>query len=185
MQAVFLDRDGVINENRADHVKCWSEFRFLPGAVEAIARLSRTGVRVFVVTNQAIINRGLVSRETVDDINRRMAHEIAARGGHVEAVAFCPHRPEERCNCRKPQPGLLLQLAGAHRLRLPDSVVIGDALSDLQAGAALGCRTVLVLTGRGRDQLRQAREARVDRLAVASDLGAAVDLLLGQPAEIA
>jgi len=185
MQAVFLDRDGVINENRADHVKCWSEFRFLPGAIDAIARLSQTGVRVFVVTNQAIVNRGLVSRETVDGINHRMVREIAARGGCVEAVAYCPHRPDERCYCRKPQPGLLLRLARGHRLRLTDSVVIGDALSDLQAGAAVGCRTVLVLTGRGRDQLPQFKVAHVDRLTVALDLNAAVDLLLGRSAEVA
>ncbi len=185
MQAVFLDRDGVINENRADHVKHWSEFRFLPGAVEAIARFSRTGVSVFVVTNQAVVNRGLVSRQTVDDINRRMVREIAARGGHVEAVAYCPHRPEECCYCRKPRPGLLLRLAGRHGLQLTESVVIGDALSDLQAGVAVGCRPVLVLTGRGREHLAQARAAHLDGLIVASDLAAAVDLLLSQPAGVA
>jgi len=185
MQAVFLDRDGVINQNRADHVKCWAEFEFLPGAVEAVVRLSQSGIRVFVVTNQAIVNRGMVSRETVDNINRRMMREIAARGGRIEAVAYCPHRPEEKCYCRKPQPGLLLQLAGGHRVHLPQSVLIGDALSDLQAGVAVGCRTVLVLTGRGHDQLAQAQAARVDGLAVAPDLGAAVEMLLGPRAEVA
>jgi D-glycero-D-manno-heptose 1,7-bisphosphate phosphatase len=185
MQAVFLDRDGVINENRADHVKSWSEFRFLPGAPGAIARLSQAGVKVFVVTNQAIVNRGLVSRATVDDINRRMVREIASRGGRVETVAYCPHRPEEACACRKPQPGLLLHLARRYTLDLTQTVVIGDALSDVEAGTAVGCRTVLVLTGRGRAQLAQAGAARVHDFAVAADLGAAVDLLLGQPAAVA
>jgi D-glycero-D-manno-heptose 1,7-bisphosphate phosphatase len=185
MQAVFLDRDGVINENRVDHVKSWSEFRFLPGAIEAIARLSQTGVRVFVVTNQAIINRGLVSRETVDDINRQMVRQLAARGGRIDAVAYCPHRPEDRCYCRKPQPGLLLRLAAGHGVQLTRSALIGDTLSDLQAGAAVGCRSVLVLTGRGHDQLAQTRAARLDRLAVAPDLAAAVEMLLSQSAWVA
>src|SRR5690349_17210765 len=90
-QAVFIDRDGVINENRADHVKCWSEFRFLPGAVDAIARLTRAGRRVVVVTNQAIVNRGTVSRTTIDEVNAAMIGEIGRRGGRIEAVAYCPH----------------------------------------------------------------------------------------------
>ena len=87
MEAVFLDRDGVINENRVDHVKTWQEFQFLPGALEAIVRLSGAGLKVFVITNQAIINRGLVSRSTVDAINRRMVREVWNRGGRIDAVA--------------------------------------------------------------------------------------------------
>ena len=179
--AVFLDRDGVINENRADHVKCWAEFRFLPGAPDAIARLSRAGVRIFVITNQAIINRGMVSREAVDQINSQMAAEVERHGGRIDAIAYCPHRPEEGCGCRKPQPGLLLDLARRHGLDLRATVVIGDALSDVEAGIAAGCRAILVLTGRGPEQL--ARTDGRNGFAVASDLSAAVELLLGgQPA---
>src|SRR5581483_7374460 len=85
VKAVFLDRDGVINENRPDHVKSWAEFRFLPGALEAIARLSRAGVKVFVITNQAVVNRGIVSPHTVDSINERMIGEIERHGGRIEA----------------------------------------------------------------------------------------------------
>ena len=181
MQAIFLDRDGVINENHPDHVKRWSEFRFLPGAPEAIARLSRAGVRVFVITNQAIINRGTVSRDTVDAINEQMIEEIGRRGGRIEAVAYCPHRPEERCDCRKPRPGLLFRLAREHGLRLEESVVVGDALSDVEAGQAAGCQVCLVLTGRGREQLALAMAAGKNGFKVASDLGAAVEMLLGPP----
>jgi D-glycero-D-manno-heptose 1,7-bisphosphate phosphatase len=178
MRAVFLDRDGVINENRPDHVKDWSEFRFLPGSLEAIVRLSQAGVRLFVITNQAVINRGLVPRRTIDALNRRMIREIERRHGRIAAVAYCPHRPEERCGCRKPQPGLILDLARQHRLDLKHSVVIGDALTDLDAGVSAGCQTILVLTGRGREQLALAMAQGRNGFLVATDLAAACELVL-------
>lgn len=185
MKAVFLDRDGVINQNRPDHVKDWSEFQFLPGAREAVARLGRAGIAVFVISNQAIINRGMVSRETVDGINRRMVQEIERHGGRIEAIAYCPHRPDEGCGCRKPQPGLLLSLAWRYGLDLRDATVVGDALADVEAGLAVGCQTILVLTGRGREQLRLAEMAGKGGFRVVPDLTAATDLLLhGLPVEV-
>lgn len=180
MKAVFLDRDGVINENRPDHVKHWSEFRFLPGAPEALARLSRAGVRLFVITNQAIVNRGIVSPEVVDAINRGMVEEIGRRGGRIEATCYCPHRPEERCGCRKPQPGLLLEVAARYGVDLRETVVIGDALSDVEAGLAAGCQAILVLTGRGRDELARALASGRNGFLVAADLAEAVDLVLSR-----
>lgn len=182
MQAVFLDRDGVINENRSDHVKSWQEFRFLPDAPEAIARLSQAGIKVFVISNQAVINRGLVSRETVDVINQRMIDEVARFGGRIEAVAYCPHRPDEECTCRKPRPGLLLQLAGQYGIDLEDSLLIGDALSDIDAGQSVGCQTILVRTGRGEEQMKAALRAGKNGFAVAPDLLGATQLLLGPTA---
>lgn len=178
VKAVFLDRDGVINQNRPDHVKHWSEFQFLPGALRAVARLSQAGVGVFIITNQAIINRGMVSRETVDWINRQMVEEIERLGGRVDAVAYCPHRPDERCSCRKPQPGLLVDLARKYGLDLRETAVIGDALTDVEAGQAVGCEAVLVLTGRGNEQLRLAAAAGISGFRVAADLEAATALLL-------
>lgn len=180
IRAVFLDRDGVINENRPDHVKSWAEFRFLPGALEALARLACAGVTTFVVTNQAIINRGMVSRDVVDGINREMIQEIERQGGRIEAVAYCPHRPDECCGCRKPAPGLLLALAGEYGVTLPESVVIGDALGDIEAGLTAGCRAILVLTGRGTEQFARAKETGRTEFSVARDLVAAVDLVLGR-----
>jgi D-glycero-D-manno-heptose 1,7-bisphosphate phosphatase len=177
-RAVFIDRDGVINENRPDHVKNWTEFRFIAGAREALARLSEAGVRVFVVSNQAIVNRGLVSSAEVDAINQGMVTEVDRSGGRIEAIAYCPHRAEEHCSCRKPEPGLLQVLASQFDLDLAATVLIGDALSDIQAGSAAGCPTVLVLTGRGREQLALARSAGNDAFRVADDLNAAIDLLL-------
>jgi D-glycero-D-manno-heptose 1,7-bisphosphate phosphatase len=178
MRAVFLDRDGVINENRPDHVKCWAEFRFLPGALDAIRRLTEAGLLICVVTNQAVINRGLVPRVTVDAINRQMVSEIERHGGRIAAVAYCPHRPEERCRCRKPQPGLILDLMARYRLEPHECVVIGDALSDLDAGRAAGVASILVRTGRGREQLALALAGGRFGLTVAADLPAAVDHLL-------
>lgn len=184
-EAVFLDRDGVINENRADHVKNWSEFKFLPGAIEAVARFTRAGVRVFVITNQAIINRGLATTDVVDLLNRRMVQELERHGGHVHAVAYCPHRPDEDCRCRKPQPGLLLDLANRYDVDLGRSVLIGDALSDLEAGRVAGCRTLLVLSGRGRDQLAQSVALGYEPFEVAADLSEAADLLLAARTAVA
>lgn len=178
MQAVFLDRDGVINENRSDHVKSWSEFRFLPNAREAIAELTRAGLKVFVITNQAAINRGLVGRETVDEINANMLAEIERHGGRVQTVAYCPHRPDEACSCRKPQPGLLLQLARQYGVDLTKSVLVGDALSDLDAGQAAGCRTIMVRTGRGEEQIRLALSSGRNGFIVAADLLAATRIIL-------
>lgn len=178
MQWVFLDRDGVINRNRPDHVKAWSEFHFLPGAPEAVARLSQAGLDVFVITNQAIVNRGVVSRDTVDEINHRMVETLVQQGGRILAVAFCPHRPDEQCSCRKPRPGLLLDLAARFNVDLNRSVVIGDALADIEAGQAAGCQAILVLTGRGSEQLKLALESGRNGFVVAADLRDAIDLLL-------
>jgi D-glycero-D-manno-heptose 1,7-bisphosphate phosphatase len=178
VKAVFLDRDGVINENRATHVKSWSEFRFIPGAREAIARISQTGYRAFVITNQAIINRGLATHEEINAINQRMIDEIQRHGGRIDAVAYCPHRSDEDCGCRKPKPGLLFSLSAQFGIDLAGSVVIGDAISDVEAGRAAGCKAILVLTGRGDEQLKLASTTHRATFRVAPDLGAAVRLLL-------
>jgi D-glycero-D-manno-heptose 1,7-bisphosphate phosphatase len=182
--AVFLDRDGVINQNRSDHVKSWSEFRFLPGSVQAIRRLSAAGYRVFVITNQAIVSRGVVSHHVIDEVNARMLSELDQHGARVESVAYCPHRPDQDCPCRKPRPGLLLKLALRYGLDLKDSVVIGDALTDMQAGLAVGCRTILVRTGRGSEQLARAATQEMQSFLIAEDLGAATSLLLEEDAAV-
>ena len=178
---VFLDRDGVINENRQDHVKSWTEFRFLPGAIEAIVRLTRAGLRVFVVTNQAAISRGLLERSTLERLHLQMVSSIEARGGRIDAVIYCPHRSEEACDCRKPRPGLLLQTVEQFGIDPRQAVMVGDALTDIDAGRAAGFETILVLTGRGSDQFAKAiANGRADFL-VASDLLAAANLILQLP----
>lgn len=168
--AIFLDRDGVICENRPDHVKAWDEFAFLPGVLDALRMLAETNTTVVVVTNQAIINRGLVSRDTVDEINRRMVIEVQQQGGRVDAVLYCPHRPDERCLCRKPQPGLLMQAAEQFNADLRQSFLVGDARSDIEAALAVGSKPILVLTGRGKEQWRLLQECRVNGYRTAADL---------------
>jgi D-glycero-D-manno-heptose 1,7-bisphosphate phosphatase len=109
MGAVFLDRDGVINENRSDYVKSWREYRFLPGSKEAIARLTSAGHCIVVCTNQACIAQGIISVKTVESIHRGMLVEVEQDGGRIERVYYCPHGKDEGCPCRKPRPGLLFR----------------------------------------------------------------------------
>lgn len=146
-KVVFVDRDGVINAERHDYVKSWEEFRFLPGAPEALARLSANGFEILIVTNQSALHRGLLSDEGLAEIHRQMLDAIARVGGVVRDVLVCPHTPDEDCDCRKPRPGLLLQAARRHGLDLSTCYLVGDKLTDIAAGQAVGCRCVLVATG--------------------------------------
>jgi D-glycero-D-manno-heptose 1,7-bisphosphate phosphatase len=180
LQAIFLDRDGVINERRITHVTRWEEFLFLPGVKAALAQLAALNLPVFVVTNQAIVNRGMVSRETIDTIHERMCAEIAAAGGAVTKVAYCPHRPDEGCGCRKPAPGMPLDLANRYGLDVSRCLMVGDSCSDLIAGQAAGCRTALVLTGQGREDVIRASSLGISNFMVATDLSAVVQQIIRQ-----
>jgi len=179
LKVVFLDRDGVINRDREDFAKSWEEFEFLPGVKEALARLSRAGFRLVVLSNQSCVGRGLCSAETVDRINRRMLAELARAGAEVAGVYVCPHAPGEGCDCRKPLPGLILRAARELGLDLAQAVIIGDAARDLEAGAAAGVPGILVRTGKGRQE-----EGRLplEPLAVLDDLVAAAEYLLAAEA---
>lgn len=152
--AVFLDRDGVICENRDDHVKSWAEFVFIPGAIEAVSSLTRAGLKVFIATNQAAVGRGIIAKRTLDQIHSAMLDVFGGAGGRIEAILVCPHHPDDRCACRKPQPGLLLEASRVHKLELAGSFMVGDSAADLDAGRAAGCTTVLVRTGRGSSTAR-------------------------------
>lgn len=176
--AVFLDRDGVINENLSTHVRCWEDFHFIPGALEAIAQLTALGVPLVVVTNQAIVGRGLASQMCLDDIHRRMLQQIGLAGGEVLGVYACPHDRDSGCRCRKPEPGMLLTAAERFDLDLHRSILVGDWLTDISAGQRGGCQTVLVLTGRGERALREINSGLGARpTAVASDVLSAVPLV--------
>lgn len=153
MRAIFLDRDGVICENRSDHVKSWQEFRFIPRAKTSLAALSRLDLPIIVVTNQAAINRGLTTASAVEEIHQHMVAEVEAYGGRIDRVIYCPHRPEEVCGCRKPEPGMFQQVAQEMNIELSGSYMVGDAITDLMAAQQVGCQPFLVLTGRGFQQL--------------------------------
>lgn len=164
MKAVFLDRDGVINRNPPNmgYVRKWTEFSFIPSARRAIQKLTQSGYRIFVATNQAGIGRGLYSEEDLRDIHCRMTTEIAKAGGRIDAVYYCPHHPNAGCECRKPQPGMLNRAAEAHNIDLSRAYFIGDAISDIQAGRRAGTTTFLVLTGRGRESYSHYMNAEQD-----------------------
>lgn len=169
-KAVFLDRDGVINENRSDYVKSLEEFVVLPGVLQALRLLSQSGMPIVVVSNQSAIHRGLVSRETVEAIHRYMIELAQSAGGWIDAVFYCPHRPGEGCACRKPRPGLLLQAARQLEIDLSGSYVVGDALSDVQAARTVGAQPLMVLTGRGREQAALLMEQGWQEVLVFEDL---------------
>jgi D-glycero-D-manno-heptose 1,7-bisphosphate phosphatase len=158
--AVFLDRDGVINRDRPDYVKSWEEFEFLPGVLEAFRVLASGPHQVVVVSNQSGIGRGLVGRGTVDEIHAHMTEAVRRSGGRIDAVYYCPHRPDEDCPCRKPRPGLILRAARELDIDLAASWLVGDDLRDLETAEAAGVRPVLVRTGHGRD-LTETRLVRV------------------------
>lgn len=178
MRAIFLDRDGVICENRSDYVKTWDEFKFLPGAKESLAALSHLRLPIIIITNQSAINRGYTTVAAVDNIHRRMVSKIHAAGGRVDRVLYCPHRPDEGCECRKPRAGMLRRAAEELRLDLRRSYMVGDALTDLQVGLAVGATPVMVLTGRGFRQLLPSLRTLGDDFFVArSIMGAAAHII--------
>ncbi len=180
MPLVILDRDGVINADSDAFIKSPQEWRPIPGSLAAIARLNRAGWRVAVATNQSGLARGLFDRPTLDAIHATMRAALAEAGGHLDALRYCPHGPDDGCDCRKPRPGLLRAIGAALDEPLAGVPVIGDSLRDLQAGVAVGGRPILVLTGKGRRTL--AAGGLPPGTAVYDDLAAAVDALLAEAA---
>lgn len=173
--ALFLDRDGVLIENRDEYVLSWADVVILPGALEALAKASRSPYKIVIVTNQSAIGRGLISLSMAEEINHQLLKKIHEAGGRVDGVFMCPHRPEESCNCRKPQPGLLFQAAQALSLDLNRSILIGDALSDITAGQAAGiAQTILVQTGRGKSQAIKAEAGHLKPFLVYETLAEAL-----------
>jgi D-glycero-D-manno-heptose 1,7-bisphosphate phosphatase len=176
-----LDRDGVINENRADYVRSPDQLVYIPGAFEALRMLAGTPYRIVVVSNQSAVGRGIISEEQANAINDELVSTVRRQGGRIDAAYLCPHDPRDGCDCRKPQPGMLLRAAQELNLDLGRSFLIGDALTDCAAGKAAGVRSVLVLTGRGRDQLASLKD-REPEFSVAPDLLTAVqDILAASP----
>lgn len=152
-QLIILDRDGVINQDSPDYIKSPEEWQPIEGSIEAIARLCRAGYRVYVATNQAGIARGLLSEAALQEIHRRMESEVQEFGGRISAIFYCPHHPDDHCQCRKPEPGMLLQAAEHAGVDISQQIYIGDSMKDIEAARAAGCKPVLVLTGNGRRTL--------------------------------
>lgn len=149
MKLIILDRDGVINQDSDQFIKSPEEWKPIPGSLEAIARLNQWGWRVVVASNQSGIGRGLFGMDMLNAINEKMVKSLAQVGGRLDAVFFCPHAADSTCDCRKPKPGMLNQIAERFNASLTGVPVVGDSLRDLQAGVAVGCSPYLVLTGKG------------------------------------
>ena len=149
MKLVILDRDGVINLDSDQYIKSPEEWTPIPGSLEAIARLTQAGFRVVVATNQSGLGRGLFDMATLNAMHDKMHKAVNQLGGRIDAVFFCPHAQDAGCACRKPQPGMLLEIAERFKLALAGVPAIGDSLRDLQAASAAGARPLLVLTGKG------------------------------------
>ena len=178
---VILDRDGTINQDSDEYVKSADEWIPLPGALEAIARLNHAGWHVVVASNQSGLGRGLFDVAALNAMHTKMHKLLAAAGGRVDAVFYCPHSPEETCGCRKPLPGLYEQIGERYGMDLKGVHTVGDTLRDLQAGAAVGCATHLVLTGKGEKLKGQALPPDYPAgTLMHADLMAFADWLLGQ-----
>jgi D-glycero-D-manno-heptose 1,7-bisphosphate phosphatase len=149
MQLVILDRDGVINEDSAAFIKSPEEWIPIPGSIEAIACLHRAGWHVVVATNQSGIARNLFDSDALVRIHDKMRRCVSEAGGLIDAIFFCPHGPRDNCNCRKPRPGMFLDIALRLRISLREVPAIGDSLHDLHAANAAGARPILVRTGKG------------------------------------
>jgi D-glycero-D-manno-heptose 1,7-bisphosphate phosphatase len=153
MSAIFLDRDGVIIRKapEGDYVKAWNDVEFLPGSLEAIAAFTRHGRKVIIITNQRGVATGKIELRQLVDIHRKMKEVVRDNGGDIAGIYHCPHDKSEVCLCRKPNPGMLLRAAIDHQLRLSECWMIGDALTDIEAGKSVGCRTALITHGNGRN----------------------------------
>jgi D-glycero-D-manno-heptose 1,7-bisphosphate phosphatase len=149
MKLCILDRDGTINEDSAEYVKTPGEWVPLPGALEAIAKLNHAGWHVVVATNQSGLGRGLFDVAALNAMHTKMHTLLAAVGGRVDAIFYCPHAPDDACHCRKPNPGLFEQIAERYGIDLKGMPTVGDSARDLVAGAAVGAEPHLVLTGKG------------------------------------
>ncbi|HZS90914.1 MAG TPA: HAD family hydrolase [Chloroflexota bacterium] len=178
--AVFLDRDGVINENRADYILHPDEVEFVPRVLRGLALLAAAHLPCYVVTNQAAVGRGLLSEAGLAAIHERIAAEAQKAGARLAGFYHCPHRADERCRCRKPRIGLFEQAAAEHGITLERSYYIGDALTDIQAGQAAGCTTILVSTGRGRSQILDEEARRLRGFYVARNLEQAAAWIIGR-----
>ncbi|MBY0270944.1 MAG: D-glycero-beta-D-manno-heptose 1,7-bisphosphate 7-phosphatase [Burkholderiales bacterium] len=150
MKLVILDRDGVINHDSAAYIKSPEEWKPIPGSLEAIALLSQAGYRVLVATNQSGVGRGLFEMATLNAIHDKMHRALGLAGGRIDGIFYCPHAENAGCNCRKPKPGMLEEIAHRFGVSLEGVPFIGDSLRDLQAAVAVGAQPILVLTGKGK-----------------------------------
>jgi D-glycero-D-manno-heptose 1,7-bisphosphate phosphatase len=176
---VILDRDGVINEDSDDYIKSLDEWVPIQGSISAIARLSRAGYKVAVATNQSGLARGYFDEITLANMHATLCALVEEEGGQVDAICYCPHGPDEGCHCRKPEPGLLEQISEELQLPIAGAWYVGDTGKDLELGLKMGCKSVLVRTGKGRRTEPTLDPAKRQAVIIVDDLAAAADRILG------
>lgn len=180
-KVVILGRDGILNEYREDHVKAPEEWVAIKGALEAVSRLNHAGWHAVVATNQSGIGRGMIDMSSVNAVHAEMYRQLIAQGGRVDAVFFCPHTPEDQCECRKPLPGMMQDIGRRYGVDLRLVPMVGDTFRDLLAAQAAGCEPHLVLTGRAaampEDELKEML-AQVGTAHVHADLQAFAEFIL-------
>lgn len=181
MKLIILDRDGVINQDSDSFIKGPDEWHALPGSMHAIARLNQADYTVVVATNQSGIARKLFDMATLNAIHQKMHATAQQAGAEIDAVFFCPHIADDSCDCRKPKPGMLQEIARRYEINLKGVHSVGDSLRDLQAGFVLGCIPHLVLTGKGKKT--QEKGGLPPGTQVYPDLAAMVDALLSSQQE--
>ncbi len=173
---VILDRDGVINFDSAQFIKSPEEWKPIPGSLEAIARLTQSGYKVVVATNQSGIGRGLFDMDTLNRMHQKMHKAAFDVGARIDAIFYCPHAADSKCDCRKPKPGMFKRISETMNVDLTGIPAIGDSLRDLQAGAAVCCQPILVLTGKGEKTHEEGNLP--EGTLIFANLSAAVDHLL-------
>ena len=184
LKVVFLDRDGVINRDSPDYIKNWSEFEFLPGSLRALKKLTQKGFSLIVITNQSAVNRGMISLKDLDFIHANMRSAIAAHGGNIHAIFFCPHTPDESCSCRKPKPELIHQAQRRYAIDLKSTYMVGDSAKDIACAQNAGCgHAVLVRTGNGTDAETILNEKKISPDYVAADLDDAANWIIAHDSE--
>ena len=177
-RAVFLDRDGTLIEEK-NYLHREQDVTLVKGAAAALKKLRRAGFMIFIVTNQAGIGRGYYTEGDVQRVHRFLLGLLSKDGALIDGIYFCPHHPEDRCNCRKPSPKFLFDAAAQFGIRLADSFMIGDRLSDLEAGRRASARSVLVRTGYGENEIRELGD-RLPADHIAEDLPAAANWVVKQ-----
>lgn len=176
MKLVILDRDGVINHDSDEYIKSPEEWVPIPGSLEAIARLHREGYKVVVATNQSGVGRGLFDMNMLCRIHTKMLEAVRAKGGEIDAIFFCPHRPEDNCRCRKPQPGLFQEITERLKVNLNGVYSVGDTERDVIVARLVSARPVLVRSGKGKRTLKKSKI--LEDVPVFDDLAAFADNLL-------
>ncbi|AQA17319.1 D-glycero-beta-D-manno-heptose-1,7-bisphosphate 7-phosphatase [Halioglobus japonicus] len=183
MSLLVLDRDGVVNHDSDDYIRSLQDWQPIPGSIEAIARACQAGLQVAIATNQSGLSRGYFTLDTLEEIHQHLCQLVEEQGGSIAGIFYCPHLPNEGCDCRKPGTGLLKAMEAELGQSASGAWFIGDSLKDLQAGRAHGCRPALVTTGKGektRQQLASpdvAIDAPAD-IPIYDDLASAIDAIL-------